>query len=124
MLSPTTTPVSARGYYTSGFRQSSTSVTQVSFPDRFGDGFGGSTNLTGALTTVAEFLWYTGPLSCNNVTWGASSGAIYKGNTSGNAGTWNAPCVGICMQNQSTNLSAGAVEVVWANVVVTIEVIL
>lgn len=124
MLSPTTAPVSAQGYYASGFRQSPTSITQISFPDRFGDGFGGGTNVTGALTTVAEFLWYTAPVACNNVTWGADSGALYKGNTSGNAGTWTAPCVGICVQNQSANLSGGAVEVVWADVVVTVEVVL
>lgn len=125
MLSPTTSPITARGYYASGFRNDPSGTTQISFPDRFGDGFGGGTNVTGALTTVAEFMWgASGPTSCNNVTWGASSGALYKGNTSGNAGTWNAPCVGLCIQNQSTNLSAGAVEVVWANVVITIEVIL
>ena len=125
MLSPTTTPVSARGYYASGFMKNPSAVTQVSFPDRFGDGFSGGTNVTGALTTVAEFMWgASSPTSCNNVTWGADSGAIYKGNTSGNAGTWNAPCVGICIQNQSYNLTAGAVEVVWADVVITVEVIL
>ena len=125
MLSPTTSPVTARGYYTSGFRQNPSSVTQISFPDRFGDAFSGGTNVTGALTTVAEFMWgASSPKACNNVTWGASSGSLYKANSQGNAGTWNAPCVGICMQNASTNLSGGAVEVVWADVVITVEVIL
>ena len=123
MLSPTTTPVSARGYYTSGFMNTPSSVTQASFTDRLGDGFSSGTNLTGALTTVADFIWDNGPKACINLTYGASSGSIYKGNTSGNAGTWSAPCVGICVQNQSYNLTNGAVEVVWADVVVTVEVI-
>ena len=124
MLSPTASPVSAQGYYTAGFKQTSTSATQSLNPDRFGDQIGGNTALGGSLTTVAEFLWDGGPKACNTITFGGTSGVVYKGNTQGNAGTWSAPYVGLGMQNQSTNLSDGAVEVVWADVVITVEVIL
>jgi hypothetical protein len=125
MLSPTTTPITARGYYAGGFQMSPTSATQASGPDRLGDGFSGNTALSGALTTVAEFPFdASGPKSCNTLTYGASSGSIYKGNQSGNAGTWTAPCVGLCIQNESSGGSGGAVEVVWADVVITVEVVL
>ena len=123
LLSPTTSPVSARGYFTAGFKQDPSSNTQSLSPDRFGDPIGGNTALSGSLTTVADFLWDNGPKSACTLTFGASSGSVYKGNTSGNAGTWTAPCVGLGMQNSSTNLSAGAVEVVWSDVVITVEVI-
>ena len=107
----------------SPFKQDPSGNTQSLNPDRFGDPIGGNTALSGSLTTVADFLWDNGPKSACTLTFGASSGSVYKGNTSGNAGTWTAPCVGLGMQNQSTNLSAGAVEVVWSDVVITVEVI-
>jgi hypothetical protein len=128
MLSATTTPASGNGYFASGFERTSSSVTRALTPDKLGDGFVGATNLDGALTTVSEFPWRTtgstNPLTCNATTWGATSGATYKGNQSGNGGTWTAPCVGLSMQNTNTNTTGGAVEVVWADVVITIEVIL
>jgi hypothetical protein len=124
LLSATTTPSSGNGYFAGGFQQTSTSATKSSGPDKLGDGFTGTTALSGALTTVAEFPWgASSPKSCNTITFGASSGSVYKGNQSGNSGTWTAPTVGLCLQNESTSGSGGAVEVVWADVVITIEVI-
>ena len=125
MLSPTTTPASGNGYSASGFSRNYNSITQALTPDRIGDNFAAATNLSGALTTVSEFPWgASSPKSCNTSTFGASSGETYKGNQSGNGGSWGAPTVGLSMQNINTNTSGGAVEVVWADVVITIEVIL
>ena len=125
ILSATTSPSSGDGYFAGGFQRTSTSSTTALHTDKLGDSFGGSTTLSGALTTVAEFPWgASSPKSSNTITFGASSGSIYKGNQSGNSGSWGAPCVGLCIQNANTNSSGGAVEVVWADVVITIEVIL
>ena len=125
MLSPTTTPTAPNGYFASGFEQKATSGYRTLTPDRLGDNWVGVTVMTGALTTVVEFPWGpSSPLTCNCVTWGADSGNNYRANQSGNGGTWTAPTIGICMQNPNTNLANGAVEVVWADVVITVEVIL
>ena len=125
MLTTGTTPQSTQGYFASGMnRHSDGSTNEVVTPDRLGDTFAGTVNLSGAMTAIAEFPWgASNPLSCNTTSFGASGGEVYVANKSGNAGTWSGPCLGICMQNKNNGTGGGATEVVWSDVVITYEIL-
>tara|TARA_R110000824_G_scaffold157829_3_gene331328 strand:+ start:55 stop:591 length:537 start_codon:yes stop_codon:yes gene_type:complete len=121
MLSPDVSPAANEGYKGSGFIRSGTPNNKVSKVGKISAGISNDAVLVGTLKASFDVPWgASAPLGICSHVFGSTSGEHWSHKSDGNSGSWGAPCVGVAMENVN---SSGGAEVVWSDVVITIEVI-